>query len=158
MIKLDLSVPVDSPVRKQFNLIYQFLERNELNQQLSKVEGVMVIKPESAAYDDCFAYVFDIARSSPELNCAIDELVCPLNTSKPQEKGCVWYSGGLGGIEVKHIGIVQKDGKIVSKWGDNGPIVRHPLWAIPECYGNIARFSRMPNREEILRLKRKFVQ
>jgi len=158
MIKLDLSVPVDSPVRRQFNLIYQFLERNELNQHLSKVEGVLVIKPESIVYDDCFAYVFDIARSSPELNSAIDDLVRPLNTRKPQEKDCVFYSGGLGCIEVKHIGIVQKDGKIVSKWGDDGPIVRHPLWAIPECYGNRVRFSRMPSREEVLRLRKKFVR
>jgi hypothetical protein len=41
----------------------------------------------------------------------------------------------------KHIGILQEDARVVSKWGE-GHLYEHALWEVPESYGESVRFFR----------------
>ena len=38
-----------------------------------------------------------------------------------------------------HVGLVQDDGSVVSKWS-LGPLIRHETWQVPSHYGNDVRF------------------
>lgn len=44
----------------------------------------------------------------------------------------------------KHAGIWQKDGTVVSKWGNEGPIIKHDWNKILLDYGNKALFAKQP--------------
>ena len=46
-----------------------------------------------------------------------------------------------------HVGRMQEDGSVVSKWGNGGPVLRHPLDMVPSSYGSYVFFRRIPEEE-----------
>ena len=51
-----------------------------------------------------------------------------------------YYSDSLG--TYTHLGVWQENGKVLSKFGERGPIVIHNIDLVPEVYGNRVFFSR----------------
>ncbi|MFC1774800.1 hypothetical protein ACFLZN_00610 [Nanoarchaeota archaeon] len=102
---------------------------------LLEILGVNVID-DSCTPSDCAGFVahqlglqgrLDILRlldQQPELE-------------TPQEGCIVTYS--IGDI-VRHYGLFRS-GRVISKWNDKGPIVKHTLEDVPSDYGNGIKFK-----------------
>jgi len=56
-----------------------------------------------------------------------------------------------------HVGRIQEDGLVVSKWGNDGPVLRHPVDMVPEDYGWFVFFRRIPE-EKLQQLKGKSIR
>lgn len=46
-----------------------------------------------------------------------------------------------------HVGRYQEDGSVISRWGVEGPVFRHPIHFVPTDYGNIVRFFRISEEQ-----------
>ncbi len=55
--------------------------------------------------------------------------------------------------DVPHVGRLEEDGLVISKWG-NGPIIRHPLDVVPVTFGELVCFRRANRRRMLARLNR----
>lgn len=53
-----------------------------------------------------------------------------------------------------HVGRLQEDGMVESKWGRSGPVLRHPIDMVPLSYGDRVFFRRI-SEEELNDLKGK---
>jgi len=65
--------------------------------------------------------------------------------SNPQEGDIVLYHSEENGVV--HVGIYQKDGTVMSKWGNMGPVLRHPVDHVPSSYGDTVMFRRIPKKD-----------
>lgn len=71
------------------------------------------------------------------------------NVHDPKEGDLVIYMDNRSPLyKAKHVGIYQKDGSVISKWGWGGPVLKHPIFFVPTSYGNSIIFSRFKNRGE----------
>jgi hypothetical protein len=59
-----------------------------------------------------------------------------------EEANFILYLSGKEGV--MHIGIIQ-DGSVFSKWGINGPVLKHPRELVPSHYGNYMLFQYIPD-------------
>jgi hypothetical protein len=48
----------------------------------------------------------------------------------------------------KHVGIIQQDGRVASKWG-TGQLFEHGLFEVPASYGNNVKFFKKPPSEVV---------
>ena len=69
------------------------------------------------------------------------EMFIELEDHKKKEGDFVIYTARNGKFE--HLGRYDGDGKVVSKWGDLVPVLRHPVDWVPPKYGEVVRFLRM---------------
>jgi len=46
-----------------------------------------------------------------------------------------------------HVGRIQEDGSVESKWGNGGPVLKHPIDMVPSSYGSHVFFRRIPEEE-----------
>lgn len=53
----------------------------------------------------------------------------------------------FNGCAFKHVGILQGNARVVSKWGE-GHLYEHALWEVPESYGDSVRFFRPLSYED----------
>jgi hypothetical protein len=61
----------------------------------------------------------------------------------PKAGDIIFYVGENANFHgITHVGVYQKDGTVISKWGD-GPLVWHTVESVPTEYGNEASFSRI---------------
>ena len=70
---------------------------------------------------------------------------CRVNEGKEKEGDIVVYTDHFG--DVQHVGIYEKDGMVISKWGETGPVLKHPVGLVPKSYGEIVFFLRQFQRE-----------
>ncbi len=58
------------------------------------------------------------------------------------EGGCIVGYFNRKGVSClfKHVGNVLDDGRVKSKWGNEGPVVVHDIEDVPSIYGNEVRF------------------
>ncbi len=60
-------------------------------------------------------------------------------------------------LKPQHIGMLQKDDFIISKWGVGGPLVKHGVFQTPSIYGSIAKWHDWSGKYEITQLIDEFV-
>jgi len=51
----------------------------------------------------------------------------------------------------EHMGTLQEDETVTSKWGEGGPVLNHPLDYVPNAYGETVIFRRI-SQEDVQRL------
>lgn len=106
-----------------------FLNCEGIVDYLCRIKGIEILGFESG---DCKKYALgdrDISLIIPGI---LNHAGCP-------KEGDIIIYGTL--CQPVHMGLWQRDGTVISKWGDNGPLVKHN-WnqVIPE-YGKYAFFS-----------------
>ncbi len=62
----------------------------------------------------------------------------------------LYYREGRGCV---HIGILQEDGTVTSKWGKSGPVLNHPWDHVPNRYGDAVIYRRI-SQETVKELKK----
>jgi hypothetical protein len=90
---------------------------------------------------DCTSYALGRKRANPLLK-KFPEI------DDPQEGDIALYCIKMQErLYPLHVGIYQKDGTIVSKWGIHGPVLKHPIDSVPILYGSTVHFRRPPKNE-----------
>jgi len=110
-----------------------------LHSGISLVQG----SEEFLKEDDCGVYAFgplgpDWARMATEIM-SWDEVVTP------EAGDFVLYLKTPDSIGFEHVGILQENNSVRSKWGQFGDVYEHPLFGVPLEYGNFVKFVREPS-------------
>jgi hypothetical protein len=110
--------------------------------QVTNIPDIDLVQPRSE-HGNCFSYALD--RKYVGLNTVLELILKRDFCYEPKEGDHAWY---FSTQSPTHIGLVEKDGRIKSKWG-NGPILLHPVWKIPLSYGDRVKYTSPPSLEEI---------
>jgi hypothetical protein len=90
--------------------------------------------------EDCKRYLFGMSWT-PELEVRLHTTYRFVDiTCESLRRGDIaeyWIDG-----TVKHVGRIAPDGDVISKWGKGGHVYKHPLFMIPNKYGNTVTFLR----------------
>jgi len=112
--------------------IWQNLVRldHEVDQSLKHMNGIEYLGRD---YIDCVNY----AIGSNEFNDVLPGIL--EHDGNPEEGDIIIYGNSID--QPIHMGVYQSDGKIISKWGDSGPLMKHDLKKIVLGHGKYALFS-----------------
>ena len=109
-----------------------WLSHEGVREYLDKIKGIEYLGRTNGI--DCMNYT--IGDATPK------ELVQGIleHNGNPEAGDIIIYGHSLN--YPSHIGVYQEDGTIKSKWGDNGPIMKHKWNQILPDYGKYAFFSK----------------
>lgn len=113
--------------------IWQNLVKLDLegDPSFKKMEGIEYL---GKAYNiDCVKYVLGNFKLKDTIQGVLE------HSGNPSKEDLIIYGHSIN--HPTHIGVYQNDGKIISKWGDNGPIIKHDIDKIIWNYGNYFFFS-----------------
>ncbi|MBM2821219.1 MAG: hypothetical protein HW405_979 [Candidatus Berkelbacteria bacterium] len=87
---------------------------------------------------DCEDYIFHKNGIMAWLPDKLPEITDP-------KKGDIvfYFSEGKYGKSVNHVGKYDGDGHVISKWGEGGPVLKHPIHFVPTLYGDAVLFRRI---------------
>ena len=94
---------------------------------------------------DCLVYATDIRNKrlfADDLFAMYD--IVPEGQERPGD--LVVYTNIMG--DLRHAAVYRGDGKVVSKWGGNGPVLEHPIDHVPSFWGEVITFLRKPHPAE----------
>lgn len=63
-----------------------------------------------------------------------------IEEGQEKENDIVVYADYFG--DVRHVGRYMGNNQVISKWGEKGPVIKHPLHFVPSSYGEIIFFLR----------------
>jgi hypothetical protein len=134
-----------SDVRKRLDKYNRTAPKWKRDQEPDLFKEITVIKEgddrERISSTNCVSFVFEfLFWVNPSR--IVDKL--KEEVEKPNNGDLVAYF--LDG-ELRHIGIYVGKGRVISKWGA-GPVFEHPLYMVPESYGNCIRYFKKPKLTE----------
>ena len=123
-------------IRREIDRVTQTLSPDRFVEQLP--DGVTLIEPAHSRYD-CEGYALGTR--------GIRRLLSGLfpNINAPTTGDLVLYHSENGGC--KHVGVLEADGTVTSKWGKDGPVLNHPWDYVPNNYGEKVIFRRISPEE-----------
>ncbi|MEX2436818.1 MAG: hypothetical protein WD471_01480 [Candidatus Paceibacterota bacterium] len=145
--------------------IQELFEKNTLPQLPKEVQLVKSPPEESENYN-CFMYVLGLHENNNTLketggflfSAFIEQLIDIGEMKEAHQKSVgdivLYKNEEIHSNEFTHSGIVQEDGKIISKWSW-GPILIHGLFDVPLSYGNSVGYYEPIVKEKALKLYQK---
>ncbi|KHO54615.1 MAG: hypothetical protein QT10_C0014G0013 [archaeon GW2011_AR19] len=114
-----------------------WLDREGVKKYWDELEGVKYLDRNRGI--DCVKYAIGDAT--------IQELIPGIleHTGNPEPGDTIIYGHSIN--QPEHMGVYQKDGTVISKWGDNGPLIKHKLEKIHIDFGKYFFFSTYKGKE-----------
>lgn len=133
---MDRAIEYDSRVRRELEYLVSELDPVEFTKRLP--EGIKVVEP---PFHDvsCEQY----AISTDGFRHSIAALYPKLGSLEAGDLA-LYYDEERGTV---HVGRIQEDGSVVSKWGNCGPVLKHPIDMVPSSYGSWIFFRRIPEKD-----------
>jgi hypothetical protein len=140
---MDRAIEYDAQVRRQLDYLAKELDPSEFTKRIPR--PIKVVEP---PFPDvgCEQYVI----GTNGFRHSIAAIYPKLDSLRAGDIALYWDED-RGTV---HVGRIQEDGSVVSKWGDGGPVLRHPVAMVPSSYGSWVFFRRIPE-EELCNLKGK---
>ena len=131
----------------------ELFEKN-IRFKLPRELEILSLPPEEKLNYNCFVYVLGLQNNplfqgsigwdfTRSLGNVFDELIdnkLLKKTEIPKKNDLIIYR--TDSEEISHVGLVESQRKIVSKWSW-GPIIRHSIFDVPDHYGNKVEFYGM---------------
>lgn len=135
-IKMALEIDVNAEIRKQIDDVVSRFGPHGFIDHLPP-EITLVQSANDIA--DCEKYGIGTAGWRHLLLGMFPDVETPI-----ERDTVLYYSEAYG---VNHVGRYQKDGKVISKWGTGGPVLKHPIDFVPTIYGDTVFFRRISSED-----------
>ena len=133
---MDRAIQYDAQVRKKLHYLAREFDSGEFTRRIP--EPISLVEPPFSGVS-CEQY----AIGTNGLRHSIAALYPKLDSLKAGDIALYWDED-RGTV---HVGRLQEDGSVVSKWGNGGPVLKHPIDMVPSCYGSHVFFRRIPEQE-----------
>ena len=133
---MDRAIQYDAQVRRELEHLVKDSDSSEFTRRIS--EPIKLVEP---PFTDVSCEQYAIGTNG--LRHSIAALYPKLDSLKAGDIALYWDEGS-GTV---HVGRVQEDGSVVSKWGNGGPVLKHPIDMVRSSYGSHVFFRRIPEEE-----------
>jgi len=133
---MDRAIQCDAKVRKQLDYLARESDSGEFTRRIP--EPISLVEPPSPDVS-CEQY----ALGTNGFRHSIAAIYPKLDSLKEGDIVLYWEED-RGTV---HVGRMHEDGSVISKWGNGGPVLKHPIDMVPTSYGEWVFFRRIPEQE-----------